>query len=205
MITLCGRYLLQLEEEISELRQIISEVSERFKDTPLLASMKTGEVFPTNVAPVLVPGRNKEQATLMKWGFPKWQGKGVIINARSETAIEKKMFRSSLLERRCVVPTTGYFEWQKSEGSKKNKYLFRLPGTHMVYLAGFYETFDVKKLPYEAYLILTTAANKSVASYHERMPLVLEADKVNDWLHDEAYALDCIQSPWEADLHALPV
>jgi hypothetical protein len=37
------------------------------------------------------------------------------------------------------------------------------------------------------------------------MPLVLEADKVNDWLHDETYALDCIQSPWEADLHALVV
>jgi len=61
------------------------------------------------------------------------------------------------------------------------------------------------KLPYEACLILTTAANKSVAFYHERMPLVLEADKVNDWLHDETYALDCIQSPWEADLHALVV
>ncbi len=54
---MCGRYLALTEDEIIEYREIISEVNERYKDSPLLSKMVRGEVFPTNIAPVLVAER----------------------------------------------------------------------------------------------------------------------------------------------------
>ncbi len=195
---MCGRYLIAVEEEIIEFRQILAEINERYKDTPLLASMSTGEIFPTNVAPVLVLGKAKPQAALMKWGFPKWQGSGVIINARAESALEKNMFHKSLMERRCVVPTTGFFEWRQ-EGNSKTKYLFQLQKSKILYLAGLYNMFSAK--PSEAYVVLTTAANSQVAPYHHRMPLVLEAENVDAWLSDTTFALDYVQSSYEASFN----
>jgi len=194
---MCGRYLALTEDEIIEYREVISEVNERYKDSPLLSKMAREEVFPTNIAPVLVAEKDKPQAALMTWGFPKWQGKGVIINARSETALEKKMFRLPLLQKRCVAPSAGFFEWRQENG-KKQKYLFRLPKTKLLYLAGLYNTFD--QMP--AYAILTTAANPSVAAYHDRMPLVLEAAQIQALLSDTQYALECIGKPCAAMLKA---
>ena len=197
---MCGRYLILTEDEIIEYRQIINEVNERYKETPLLASMATGEIFPSHIAPVLVKQGSGHRAALMKWGFP--LHKGLIINARAETALEKKMFHTPLLKRRCVIPTNGFFEWRQEE--KKTKYLFRPPQTRMLYLAGFFDSFTTEK-PYHAYTILTTEANTSVASYHTRMPLVLGADQLNAWLSDTAFALQYIHQPCAAMLEASAV
>lgn len=191
---MCGRYLVLTEDEIIEYREIINEVNERYKDSPLLGQMAAGEVFPTNIAPVLVQ-EDKPRAALMKWGFPKWQGKGVIINARAETALERKTFRVPLMQKRCIVPTSGFFEWRQEDG-RKQKYLFRLPETNMLYLAGLYDTFE--QTP--AYTILTTAANPSVAAYHNRMPLIIGADSIDAWLSDTHFAVDYVEKPCEAVL-----
>ena len=191
-----------MEDEIIEYREIINEINERYKDTPLQASMAKGEVFPSNVAPVLVRGEGAPQASLMKWGFPKFRGKGMVINARSETALEKQLFRKPLLEHRCLAPAAGFFEWRQEEGKKKAKYLFRLNDAKMLYLAGFYERFTAGKTPYDAYVILTTAANASVAPYHDRMPLILERDLACRWLSDTSFALDHLHIPCETMLQA---
>ena len=116
---MCGRYSLAPEQS-KEIAQIVAEVQARFG----AASIHTGEIFPTNAAPVLLPDGQKMTPKPMTWGFPSFKGKGVIINARGETALDKPMFRRSLLERRCIVPTTGFYEWD----GQKRKYHFRLPG-----------------------------------------------------------------------------
>ena len=85
-------------------------------------------------------------------------GSGVIINARAESALEKKIFRFPLVERRCVVPTTG-FEWRQEANGKKTKHLFRLPETKMLYLAGLYNNYAEGNVTNDAYVILTTSAN----------------------------------------------
>ena len=200
---MCGRYLALTEDEIIEYREIINEVNEKYKNTELLASMAKGEVFPTNIAPVLAASKADPQAALMKWGFPKYQGAGVIINARAETILEKRMFQKSLMERRCVVPTAGFFEWRQEAAKKKTKYLFRLPHTKLLYLAGIYGRFTEGGVPYDAYVIITTAATPSVASYHDRMPLILEAEQIKPWLADTSFALEHLQSPSGAILQAL--
>jgi putative SOS response-associated peptidase YedK len=197
---MCGRYLVVTEDEILEYREIINEVNERYKDTPTLEAMATGEVFPTNVAPVLVAEKDKPHPMLMKWGFPKWQGSGVIINARSETALDKKMFRQPLMKRRCVIPSAGFFEWRQEQG-KKVKYLFRTPETKMLYMAGFADSFGST----DSYVIITTQANEWMAPYHDRMPLILTPDNMGKWLYDLPFSLDYMHAPCTAELQATAV
>lgn len=199
---MCGRYQIEADADI-DMDEILDEINERYKDTSEAASV--GEVCPTDTAPVLIRGDNKPQARLMKWGFPKWQGGGVIINARAETVQDKLAFRPSLESRRCILPTTGFFEWHQEEGRKKTKYLFRLPETKMLYLAGLYGVFHDSQRPYDAYVILTADANPSMSPYHDRMPLVLLPDDKDKWLTDPGFAYEYVQRPCRAMLKAAAV
>ena len=198
---MCGRYTVFTEEEVIEMREIINEVNQRYINTPEHAAMKTGEIFPTNIAPVLALEKNALEAMLMNWGFPKWQGEGVIINARSETAMEKPMFRNSLGTRRCVIPSTGFYEWKhEGEKKKKDKYLIKLPGQSMLYMAGLYNTFkDKLGRPYTAYVILTAKANASMATLHDRMPVILAASQKEVWLSDYGAAMEIMTRANDAE------
>ena len=91
------------------------------------------------------------------------------------------MFRESLLTSRCVVPTTGFYEWNK----QKEKFLFQYPDSTVVYLAGIWREFDGKR----RYTILTTEPNQSVAAVHNRMPVLLAKEQVRPWLMDTSAAL----------------
>lgn len=175
---MCGRYYIETEDDIIEIRSIIQEVQDKLYGTPEAVKLKSGEIFPTNVAPIITA----DGAVAMQWGFPRWDGKGVVINARSETAHDKSMFRKSLLERRCVVPTTGFFEWRHEGGKSKEKYLFNLPGEKVLYLAAMYNIFEGNPLP--SFTILTTAANSSMVDYHDRMPVLLARHERDAWITD---------------------
>jgi len=184
-----------------------------------LSEFMRGEVFPTNIAPVVM----HDGALAVKWGFPHWKNSGVIINARSETALEKKMFGKPLRERRCVVPSSGFYEWGHSSGGfsqggsglsgnmslfdngdlqdsgthngnrsgkskKKDKFLLRQPDNNILYMAGMVSTFrDALGEPYDAFVILTTAANESVAPIHDRMPVILAPDEASFWVKDDGF------------------
>ncbi|MCQ4863518.1 SOS response-associated peptidase [Pseudoflavonifractor phocaeensis] len=106
----------------------------------------------------------------------------MVINARAEGALDKPMFRKSLLERRCVAPATGFFEWN----AQKQKHIFRLPDSPVLYLGGFWNTFQGE----ERFVILTTAPNETIVNVHDRMPVVLREDEVEPWLRDAQTAVD---------------
>lgn len=179
---MCGRYSLFTDQEIVEINKIVAETGKKYNGE-ISTLMKTGEIFPTNTAPILVENGSGVTPDLSVWGFPSFRGKGVIINARSETAEEKPMFRKCLQDRRCVVPSTGFYEWDRS----KQKYLFRRPGTPVVYLAGIYQIFKEE----QRFAILTADANSSMEDIHDRMPVILMPNQIQDWLMDtpRAYTL----------------
>jgi len=171
---MCGRYQFT-KEQLDEINQIIHELDSK------AITYKTGEIFPTDTAPII---QRQNEYAAMKWGFPKWDNKGVIINARSETAHKKSMFSKSLLERRCVIPTTGFLEWQKKDSTKpKDKFLFQLNDSPILYLAGIYNTFGDK----DCFVILTRNANASISDIHDRMPVVLYKKEIEDWLYDNKF------------------
>jgi putative SOS response-associated peptidase YedK len=126
---MCGRYIIEPDD--AEIRSVINEAVKHLGETE---SVKTGEIFPTNNAPVLALGENSMRPYIMKWGFPNFRGKGVIINARAETALENRTFRESVLSRRCIIPASGFYEWKSSETKHKDKYLFTLPQSYSILL-----------------------------------------------------------------------
>jgi len=116
----------------------------------------------------------------MRWGFEGYKGRPVI-NARSETALEKPMFQTSMRERRCLIPASGYYEWMKAEGAgRKTKYQFYTPGGSL-YFAGFYRLEKNSVLPH--FVILTRQAVGDAEAIHDRMPVILPEKHIEAWLH----------------------
>lgn len=172
---MCGCYQLTAEGW-EEIRQMAQGLQRRLGG----GAWQAGEIRPNALAPVLLEGRLE----LMRWGYP--LSRTLIINARVETAGEKSLFRESVAMRRCAVPATGFYEWDR----EKRKHLFRLPGERILYMAGLYERRGGK----DRYCILTTAANSSVAPVHDRMPLVLRRDQLEPWLGDSREAAALLRS-----------
>jgi len=181
---MCGRYEFSNEEDIFEIQSILQEIDANFHET----SFKTGEIFPTNHAPVYTASDGKPGLAVMQWGFPKWDGKGVIINAKSETAAEKRTFSRLLEEKRCVIPATGFYEWYKKANVKsKDKYLFQMKDSPMLYMAGLYNKFQDGDNIRECFVIFTRAANKSIQDIHDRMPVILHGEEMESWLMDKGF------------------
>ena len=181
---MCGRYQVGTEEDILEMREILQELNRKYADMPAHAQMRTGEISPTNYAPVIAD----DGPVIMRWGFPMHGSKSqAIINARSESAYERPMFRNALLSRRVVIPTTGFYEWSHdARGKSVDKFLFRIPGDRMLYLAGMYTDFNLPTGKERRFTILTTSANGSMRSYHNRMPVYVAAGERDAWIHDPA-------------------
>ena len=112
-------------------------------------------------------------AGIMRWGLPRYDGKGLIINTRSETALEKQMFYESMRYRRCVIPAKVFYEWDH----QKHLTTFSLPDHSIIWMAGIYDQ------EYR-FSVLTTAANESVKKIHDRMPLILAREDLRQWLFD---------------------
>ena len=164
---MCGRYLFTAGQA-EEIRHIAEEIDKKYN----AGSWKQGEIFPSAKAPVLLERGGDIRPELLTWGYR--MPKSLVINARVETAAEKPLFRESVASGRCVVPSSGFYEWD----GRKRKYLFSLPGDGALYMAGLYSVRDGKP----SYVILTTDANGSMREVHHRMSLVLPKDQVASWL-----------------------
>ncbi len=179
---MCGRFYIEKDDPTEELVKIIEEIQKKLKDDVNEPSIKQGEIFPTDVVPIIA--RNKSgvpRPFAMKWGFSKFNSKGVIINARSETVMEKSMFRQPMLERRCLIPASHYFEWQAADGHKI-KHAIRDPKSSLIYMAGCYRWEKESKQP--QFVILTREAAPGLQFIHERMPVILTKDAHEAWLSD---------------------
>ena len=176
---MCGRYNFTVEQS-DELREIIEKLNAKIHGK----EMKTGEIFPTNQVPLIIGEHNQASPVLSIWGFPKFDNKGVIINARSETALEKRTFRDSVINRRCIIPSSGFYEWD----SEKRKIMFRLEGSEALYMAGLFNYYQDEL----RFVILTTAANESISDVHHRMPLVIPKNEIDTWIFDDRVTDDIL-------------
>ena len=171
---MCGRYDFTADQA-DEILRIIQEVQDKCGAVAAKA-VRQGEITPGCKMPVLLAAEGEPTPELMVWGFR--TPKSMLINTRVETALEKPTFADSTRHRHCVVPSTGFYEW---DGDKR-KYRFTLPDTPVLYMAGI---FDVRGGE-PCFSVLTTAANDSMSKIHGRMPLVLEKNHIDPWLYDMA-------------------
>lgn len=185
---MCGRYVIFTDSEYREIQKIVQDINQKFNSPP----MKLGEIFPTNLAPILAGEGSAILPQPMVWGFPQFRGSGVLINAKAETAAEKRTFAKPLLTRRCVVPASGFFEWKREADGSKTKVLFTLPERKDLYMAGLWNEFAGER----RFVILTTAPNESVKDVHDRMPVVLPREWVRPWIADTNAAMEILgQAP----------
>lgn len=166
-------------------------------------------ISPTQNVRVIRNEGDHNRLDQMKWGLvPFWAKDPSIgnkmINARSETVHEKPAFRQAIKHRRCIVPVSGFYEWQPTAGSKQ-PYFIKMADDSPMYFAGLWEQW---KRPedegfLETFTILTTAANDLVAPIHDRMPVILLPDSFNLWLshsmHDPVQ-LQGMYQPFPLDL-----
>jgi putative SOS response-associated peptidase YedK len=185
---MCGRYYIEISD--AALKELIEEINLKMAGLALPEQLQLkldGEVFPTDVVAAQDASGGWQP---MRWGFSGFQGpRGgksarPIINARSETVLEKPTFRKPALEQRCLIPASGYYEWRRT-GSKRTKYRLYSPG-QPIFLAACYRLESSIDQGYELprFVILTQAAAPGIADIHDRMPVAFTAVNAQAWLTD---------------------
>jgi putative SOS response-associated peptidase YedK len=148
-----------------------------------------------NVAPraevlTIVESDQVRRMGRMRWGLvPSWASDpGVgdkMINARAETVLEKPAFRTALERRRCIVPADGFYEWERVGSRTQPMYIHDRAGVPLAF-AGLWAVWrdpEVAEAPWlRSCTIVTTDANATVASVHDRMPVMLASDSWDRWL-----------------------
>lgn len=125
---MCGRYYIAPDEEEEDWEEIIAILQRRGE------TVKTGEIFPSDTVPVIANSRSMRPTPFaMRWGYLLPNGKRVI-NARSETAANRALFRNGMCQRRCLIPASNYFEWER-KATGKVKYAIRPRQSGLMYMA----------------------------------------------------------------------
>ena len=183
---MCTRFYVEPDTE--EIREIIAEVQRSQLSGKFIkagnAILTSGEIRPTNVVPVIAPSRaGRRTAFPMKWGF-QIPGRSLLVNARVETAAEKPTFKEAWEKHRCIVPASWYYEWEHltgNSGQKRvgDKYMIQPKGSSMTWLAGLYRIED--GLP--VFTVLTKEPTEDLRRIHDRMPLILPEDRIDEWIN----------------------
>jgi len=140
-----------------------------------------------------------KQFEMLKWGLvPFWAKDASIgprlINARCETLRQKPAYRAAFKNRRCLIPTNGFYEWLK-EKEKKQPYLIRLADESLFAFAGLWEHWkgpDGSTI--ESCTVITTEANDLIRPIHDRMPVIIPRKDYDSWLNPEMLGQETFQS-----------
>ncbi len=201
---MCGKYTLAAE---------VNDLVEQFQIDEYPSDLASSyNIAPTQeVAAVLVEDE-KRRLKMLRWGLiPSWADDPSIgnkmINARAETVSEKPSFRTPFKNRRCLIPTDGFYEWQRTSDGKQPYYIHMKDGSPFAF-AGLWETWrDGEEI--RSCTIITTEANDLVGEIHNRMPVILPPEDYELWLDpefEEKEALTSVLRPYPSGgMEAYPV
>ncbi|HBP88752.1 MAG TPA: hypothetical protein DD706_13760 [Nitrospiraceae bacterium] len=177
---MCGRYTLRKSEiELTARKTMIrSKIKPRFN------------IAPSQQVPVFrVSSKGQLEDLTMQWGLiPAWaketKSSYSMINAREETVRTKPAYRGPFKKRRCLIPTDGWFEWQKHDKSPKQPYFFHLSDDEPFFFAGLWDHWEgkAKEESIDSCTIITTNANLIAEPIHHRMPVILSSKDYDAWL-----------------------
>ena len=184
--------------------ELLSTIIDKAQQLPLTSvimnamskpSTMSGNIRPTDMAAVLAPNKQGNMAVFpMIWGFTHESMSKPLINCRIETADQKPMWKDSWFRRRCVIPASWYYEWgippsevgfhnaNEQHKIKKEKYAIQPEGTKITYLAGLYRFEEHRGVQIPMFAVLTREAVAPVSDIHDRMPLILGKESLNDWI-----------------------
>ncbi len=202
---MCGRFVLTADTDAVQMAFNLTDAG------PSLAPR-------FNIAPsqpiAVITNDDPQALTYHQWGLiPSWAKDPKIgnrmINARSETAAEKPSFRAAFKRRRCLIPTTGFFEWKQTDDGKVPMFI-HMQDRQVFAFAGLWEVwYSPEGDELRTATILTTEPNEFMADIHNRMPVILQAKDYETWLaagDQKADDLMPLMKPFPADLmKAYPV
>lgn len=201
---MCGRYGFIPEDNFYD----------RFEIQNRLERLETHyNVVPGMMMPVITRNSPKKVEN-MKWGLiPFWAKDPKIgykmINARAEGISQKPAFKKPIRSQRCLIPTSGFFEWKRLD-QEKIPYYIRLKDKKTFVFAGLYDVWvNAEGYSLKSFTIITTVPNKLVVSIHDRMPVILDDGFAEIWLDnritDINILLDLLK-PFEEDkMESFPV
>lgn len=190
---MCGRF-----SNNAKPKQIEKEFNVKISDEKLFKPRYN--IAPMqNIAAVLESGGERFIENL-RWGLiPSWAKDESIgnklINARAETLAEKPSFKNAFRSHRCIIPASGFYEWQKQDAGAKQPFYFHLKEKEVFGFAGLYEQWLDRETgeQIETCTIITTEANKVLEPIHERMPVILKPKDYDQWLEEKERETDKLQ------------
>jgi putative SOS response-associated peptidase YedK len=184
---MCGRYGRRADKQrIAEWMQ--THNTDVFDDSYLAPSYN---VAPQSLQPVvrLDSETGERELTVMRWGLIPFFAKDAkiaysTINARAETVATSPVFREPMKRRRCLVPATGFYEWQALDKKSKQPWTIELVDGNLFAFAGLWDRWKdkAKGQPLETYTIITTDPNELLEPIHNRMPVILSPQNYSRWL-----------------------
>lgn len=205
---MCGRYVFvatkdELVERCAVKRQLELDFHANYN------------VAPTQTMPIVRADGEQNALVPMRWGLiPFWAKDAQIayktINARAEGVEDKPSYRHSFRTKRCLVPASGFYEWQR-QGSTKQPFYISLKDAPLFAFAGLSASWHDPQADkdVETYTIITTTPNALMAPIHDRMPVILQRQHEEAWLNPELQdptLLHSFLTPYAADaMQAVPV
>lgn len=166
-------------------------------------------IAPAQNIPVILESGGERIVEALRWGLiPGWAKDESIgnklINARAETLSEKPSFKNAFRSHRCIIPASGFYEWQKAAKGAKQPFYFYLKEKDVFGFAGLFEEWLDRETgeQIETFTIITTEANEILKLVHDRMPVILKPNNYDQWLDAKEKDTDKLQKllkPYLAD------
>ncbi len=181
---MCGRFTITLEpaffQQELDLGNLPSEWVPRYNTAP-------GQMIP------VVQEAEKRDVAMLRWGLVPYWAKDIsigykMINARSETLLEKPSFKNAFRNRRCLILADGFYEWQPSttKSAPKAPFRFTLKDSKPFAFAGLWETWrSPENEELQTCTIITCQPNDLLAQIHNRMPVILDNHNCWEWLSEK--------------------
>jgi putative SOS response-associated peptidase YedK len=188
---MCGRFTLTYRER----QRVAREMGVNVEEIPESLYQPRWNIAPTDPHFIVRLRYEERHALQAKWGLVNTWAKdakraAAQINARAETLAKSGSFREAFAKRRCVVPADGFYEWLRS-GTERQPFWFHRPEGGLLLFAGLYESWQPKPDEWQrTFTIITTDANALVSPIHDRMPVILPEELVDDWLDPREEDLD---------------
>src|SRR5437762_36434 len=180
---MCGRFTLTYRER----QRLASELGVPVDQIPDTEYRPRYNIAPTDPHWIVRLRYEDRQLLPAKWGLVNSWAKdakraAAQINARGDTLAKTPAFREAFQKRRCVVPADGFFEWVGTKEARQPVWFHR-PDGKLILFAGLYESWQPKPDQWQrTFTIVTTAPNHVIEPVHDRMPVILGDDEVDEWL-----------------------
>jgi putative SOS response-associated peptidase YedK len=201
---MCGRFNLTATPE---------SIAEHFQLESLSRYQPGYNITPAqNILSIVELDDQSRKAVYLFWGLvPSWandtKNSSHLINARAETVREKPSFRSAFKQRRCLIPSSGFFEWQKLTSGKQAFHIHR-KDNQLFSFAGLWEHWQHEQTILYSCTIITTEATELMQPIHERMPVIISSEHYHQWLDkstDENQAFKLLDNQAYEFMAATPI